>query len=41
VFTFLTPDGLPLLRLVGVQRIEDLREADTKVQQMLAGAGKK
>ena len=41
VFTFLTPDGQPLLRLVGVQRIEDLREADIKVQLMLAGAGKK
>lgn len=41
VFTFMSPDGQPLLRLVGVQRIEDLREADTKVQQMLAGAGKK
>jgi thioredoxin-related protein len=41
VFTFMTPDGQPLLRLVGVQRIEDLREADNKVQQILAGAGKK
>lgn len=41
VFTFMAPDGQPLLRLVGVQRIEDLREADSKVQQALAGAGKK
>ena len=41
VFTFMTPDGQPLLRLVGVQRIEDLRDADDKVQQMLAGASKK
>jgi thioredoxin-related protein len=38
VFTFMTPDGQPLLRLVGVQRIEDLREADNKVQQKLARA---
>lgn len=42
VFTFMTPEGQPLMRLVGVQRIEDLREADSKVQQALAaGAGKK
>ena len=40
VFTFMTADGQPLLRLVGVQRIEDLREADSKVQQALAKAGK-
>ncbi|NNF95868.1 MAG: thioredoxin fold domain-containing protein [Halobacteria archaeon] len=40
VFTFMTPDGQPLLRLVGVQRIEDLREADSKVQQVLAKSGK-
>jgi len=41
VFTFMSADGQPLLRLVGVQRIEDLREADARVQQMLSGAGKK
>jgi thioredoxin-related protein len=41
VFTFMMPDGQPLLRLVGVQRIEDLREADMKVQQTLTEAGKK
>lgn len=35
VFTFMTPEGKSLLRLVGVQRIEDLREADNKVQQFL------
>ena len=40
VFTFMTADGKPLLRLVGVQRIEDLREADNKVQQLLSKAGK-
>jgi thioredoxin-related protein len=41
VFTFMTPDGQALLRLVGVQRIEDLREADMKVQQALTAASKK
>ena len=41
VFTFMMPDGQPLLRLVGVQRIEDLREADMKVQQTLTKASKK
>lgn len=41
VFTFMTPEGQSLLRLVGVQRIEDLRDANDKVQQMLAGASKK
>jgi len=41
VFTFMTPDGQALLRLVGVQRIEDLREADIKVQQVLTEASKK
>jgi len=35
VFTFMTAKGQPLLRLVGVQRIVDLREADKKVQQTL------
>lgn len=35
VFTFMTADGQPLLRLVGVQRIADLREADKKVQHSL------
>ena len=39
VFTFMTPKGQPLLRLVGVQRIEDLTEADKKVQQALRGKG--
>jgi len=40
VFTFLTADGQPLLRLVGVQRIVDLRQADSKVQQLLTKASK-
>lgn len=35
VFTFMTAEGKSLLRLVGVQRIEDLLEADSKVQQFL------
>lgn len=40
VFTFMTTDGQALLRLVGVQRIEDLREADSKVQQLVAKGSK-
>ena len=36
----MTADGQPLLRLVGVQRIEDLREADSKVQELLVKTGK-
>ena len=36
VFTFMNIDGQSLLRLVGVQRIVDLREADTKVQLLLS-----
>ena len=40
VFTFMSADGKPLLRLVGVQRIEDLREADRKIQELLTKAGK-
>ncbi len=35
VFTFMTPDGRPILQLVGVQRIEDLMKADEKIQQSL------
>jgi hypothetical protein len=35
----MTADGQVLLRLVGVQRIEDFREADSKVQQLLTKAG--
>ena len=36
VFTFMTPEGKPLLRLVGVQRIEDLIDADNRIQAALA-----
>jgi thioredoxin-related protein len=32
VFTFMTPEGKPLLQLVGVQRIEDLMNAHKKIQ---------
>lgn len=32
VFTFMTPQGKPLKRLVGVQRIEDLLNAHEEVQ---------
>jgi thioredoxin-related protein len=41
IFSFLTPTGEPLLRLVGVQRIEDLLTADQKVQQLLADGKQK
>lgn len=33
VFSFLDPEGQLVLRLVGVQRIEDLAKADDKVQK--------
>ena len=36
VFTFLNPGGEVIYRMVGVQRIEDLLEADTKIQAALA-----
>jgi thioredoxin-related protein len=39
VFSFMTPSGDLLLRLVGVQRIEDLVEADDRVQGTLSGSG--
>lgn len=35
VFTFLFPDGEVILRLVGVQRIEDFLDAHTQVQKQL------
>jgi thioredoxin-related protein len=37
VFSFMTPDGKVVLRMVGVQRIEDLLEADRKIQAALRG----
>jgi predicted RecB family nuclease len=39
VFSFMTPAGDLVLRLVGVQRIEDLLEADARIQEALAGSG--
>jgi thioredoxin-related protein len=38
VFSFMNADGEVLLRLVGVQRVEDLTEADLKVQQRVSKA---
>jgi len=37
VFSFMTPDGKVVLRLVGVQRIEDLLGADQRIQDALQG----
>jgi len=37
VFSFMTPDGQVVLRLVGVQRIEDLLGADQRIQDALQG----
>jgi thioredoxin-related protein len=39
VFSFITTDGKVLARLVGVQRIVDLLEADSEVQLSLKGQG--
>ena len=38
VFTFLKPDGELILRMVGVQRVEDLIDADNKIQAALSKA---
>ena len=35
IFTFLTPEGEFIDRMVGVQRIEDLLEADARIQSSL------
>ena len=32
IFTFMNTEGAPLYRMVGVQRIEDLIEADNRIQ---------
>lgn len=37
VFSFMTPDGQVVLRLIGVQRIEDLLGADQRIQDALQG----
>jgi thioredoxin-related protein len=39
VFTFLTPTGEPIYRMIGVQRIEDLITADDKTQAALSKEG--
>ncbi|MEJ2456074.1 MAG: thioredoxin family protein [Candidatus Thiodiazotropha sp.] len=39
IFTFMTSEGDPLYRMVGVQRIEDLIEADNRIQASLPQAG--
>ncbi|MCU7891244.1 MAG: thioredoxin family protein [Candidatus Thiodiazotropha sp. (ex Ustalcina ferruginea)] len=38
VFTFINPDGELVHRMVGVQRIEDLIDADNKIQAALSKA---
>ncbi|MBW9259146.1 MAG: thioredoxin family protein [Candidatus Thiodiazotropha sp. (ex. Lucinisca nassula)] len=39
IFSFMSPDGKIITRMVGVQRIEDLVEAHNRVQQALIKAG--
>lgn len=39
IFTFLTPSGKVIYKMVGVQRIEDLVEADDTIQAALAKLG--
>jgi thioredoxin-related protein len=39
VFSFVMPDGSVLMRMVGVQRVQDLREADQRVQAALLKQG--
>ena len=39
VFSFISPDGTVITRMVGVQRIEDLMDAHNVVQQALKKAG--
>lgn len=39
VFSFMSPDGTVITRMVGVQRIEDLMDAHNRVQQALKKAG--
>ena len=40
VFTFLSPKGDALLQLIGIQTIESLLNADSKVQQIVAATKK-
>lgn len=39
IFSFMSPDGTVINRMIGVQRIEDLEDAHNKVQQALKKAG--
>ena len=39
VFSFMSPDGTVIARMIGVQRIEDLMDAHNRVQQALKKAG--
>ena len=39
VFSFMSPNGKVITRMIGVQRIEDLMDAHNKVQQTLKKAG--
>lgn len=38
IFTFMTAEGEPIYRLVGVQRVEDLIEADNRIQARVSQA---
>jgi len=38
VFSFMTPDGTRILKLIGLQSKASLLEADRKIQEALAGA---
>jgi len=39
IFSFMSPGGTVITRMIGVQRIEDLMDAHNKVQQVLKKAG--
>ncbi|MES9831723.1 MAG: thioredoxin fold domain-containing protein [Candidatus Thiodiazotropha sp. DIVDIV] len=39
IFSFMSPDGKVVARMVGVQRIEDLMDAHNKVRQALKKSG--
>ena len=39
IFSFMSPSGTVITRMIGVQRIEDLMDAHNKVQQALKKAG--
>jgi thioredoxin-related protein len=39
IFSFMSPDGTVVARMIGVQRVEDLMDAHNKVQQALKKAG--